>query len=132
MNYKTSNTSYFNTNATDSPIAYVSTSLDSTWGGVDTRISSVVTRKDLRMIKNEIKKYMTTQLKKEARLAAGKISRDIGKLKTEKTQLGKEIIELKIQVEQAKEDIRAEITAMEEMLEKKATEMLRFGSLDFS
>jgi len=130
MNCETSNSNYFGTNATDSSIAYIST--DSTWGGVDVQVSSAVTKKDQRMVKDEIKKYMTTQLKKEARLAAGKVSRDIEKLKTEKIQLGKEITELKTQLEQAKEDIRAEITAMEEMLAKKANEILRFGSLDFS
>ncbi len=127
MNCKTSN--YFSTNATDSATPYTCTG--STWEAVDTQISSAVTKKDQRMIKEEVKRYMTTQLRKEARQAAGKVSRDIEKLKIAKIQLGKEITELKTQVEQAKEDIRTEITAMEEMLAKKATEMLRFGSLDF-
>lgn len=95
-------------------------------------ISEVIAEEELQMIRDEVKKYMTDQMKKDAQKIAGKLFDDIEKLKKEKTAIKRDLTEFKKQLQQTKEDIRAEIIKMEEMMEKKATELLRFGDLDFS
>ena len=103
------------------------------------RVSDFVTRKDRKIMKDEIKKYMTEQLKKDAKKEAGQLFKDIEKLKREKDgikkgtiALEKQLIELKEQLKQMKKEIREEMVAMEVMIERKANENVRFGSMDFS
>lgn len=95
-------------------------------------IAKAVTKKDLKMIKDEIQKYMKDQMVKDAKKIAGKLFDDIDKLKKEKTQLKKDVTELKKQVKQVKIDIQTELIAIEEIMEKKAKEIFRFAGMDFS
>lgn len=108
------------------------TGLNSTESDKTLDIAKVVTKEDLKMMKDEVKKYMKNQMVKDARKIAGKLFDDIDKLKEEKTQLKKDVTELKRQVKQVKVDIQVELTAIEEMMEKKAKEIFRFAELDFS
>lgn len=95
-------------------------------------IAKAVTKKDLKMVKDEVKKYMKDQMVKDAKKIAGKLFNDIENLKKEKTQLKKDVTELKKQVEQVKKDIQAELEAIEKMMERKAKEIFKFAELDFS
>ena len=98
----------------------------------DSDISKAVTKKDLKMMKDEVRKYMQEQMVKDAKNIAGQLFKDIELLKKEKTQLKKSVTELKSQVKQAKKDIAKELTSIEELLEKRVKEIGRFGNLDFS
>jgi len=95
-------------------------------------ISDAITEEELQMIRDEVKKYMTDQMKKDAQDVAGKLFDDFEKLRKEKTAIKRDVTALKKQLQQTKEDINVEIKKMEEMMDKKATELIRFGSLDFS
>jgi len=104
-------------------------------GSTDTnvnKISEAVTKKDLKMIKDEVKKYMNDQMLKDAKEIAGKLFTDIEKLKKDKTQLKKEVTELKTSLKKAQADIEAELIKIEEVLERRAASIGKFRYLDFS
>ncbi len=96
------------------------------------KISKAITKKDLNMVKDEVRKYMKTQMLIDAKEIAGKLFKDIESLKEEKTQLKKEVTELKTYLEKAQEDIHAEVAGIEEMLERRANAIGKFKYLDFS
>lgn len=96
------------------------------------KISRAVTKKDRAMIKDEVKKYLKDQMVEDAKEIAGELFDDIEQLKKEKTQLKKDITLLKKQIKKAQEDMREEVHKVEELLEKRAMSMSRFGNLDFS
>jgi len=91
-----------------------------------------VTKKDLKIMKEEIKKYMQDQMVKDAKEIAGQLFEDIEKLKKEKTQLEKSVTELKEQVKEAKADIKKELVAIEKLIEKRAKQIGKFARMDFS
>lgn len=95
-------------------------------------ISKEVTKKDLKAMKDEIRKYMQDQMVEDAREIAGQLFDDIEKLKEEKTQLKESVAELKIQVKQARSEIKDEVVAIEELLEKRVKQISKFANLDFS
>jgi len=96
------------------------------------KISKAVTKKDLKMIKDEVRKYMKDQMLKDAKKVAGSLFSDVEKLKKEKTQLKKEVTELKTLVKKAKADIQLELEKVEEVLERRARSIGKFKYMDFS
>jgi len=95
-------------------------------------ISKAVTKKDLKIMKDEVQKYMKSQMLKDAKEIAGSLFEDIEKLKGEKTQLKKQVTELKTQVKTAQADIKKELIKIEELMSKRASEVGRFRNLDMS
>ena len=95
-------------------------------------ISKEVTKKDLKAMKDEIRKYMKDQMLEDAKEIAGELFEDIEKLKKEKTQLKKSVTELKNQVKKVQDDVKIELEALEELLERRAKEIIKFSNMDFS
>ncbi len=76
-------------------------------------VQGEITAKQKKMIKEEIKVWMDDHLQKTVQKEAGKILKDIEKLKEEKTRLGKSISALKQEMRKTKKEVRTEIEAME-------------------
>jgi len=95
-------------------------------------ISKKVTEKDLKAMKDEIRKYMKDQMLEDAQEIAGQLFEDVEKLKKEETQLKKSVTELKNQVEQVKADVKSELEDIEALLEKRTKQIIKFSNLDFS
>ena len=95
-------------------------------------ISKEVTKKDLKAMKDEIRKYMKDQMMEDAKEIAGQLFEDIETLKKEKTQLKKSVTELKNQVEQVQDNVKSELKALEDLLERRAKEIIKFSHMDFS
>ena len=87
-------------------------------------------KEEEKRIKEEIKSWMNSELKKAAEKEAGKIFTDIEKLKEEKKRLGIAISSLKQELRNTKKEIQEEIKSMEDMLEKYANRILRFQNMD--
>lgn len=95
-------------------------------------ISKEITKKDLKAMKDEIRKYMQDQMLDDAKEIAGQLFDDIEKLKIEKTQLKTSVTELRNQVSEAKVDIKKELVAIEKLIEKRAQQIGKFANMDFS
>jgi hypothetical protein len=95
-------------------------------------ISKEVTKKDMKTMKDEIRKYMQDQMKEDAKKIAGQLFDDIEKLKIEKTQLKESVTELRNQVSEAKVDIKKELVAIEKLIDKRAQQIGTFSRMDFS
>jgi predicted nuclease with TOPRIM domain len=95
-------------------------------------ISKEVTKKDLKAMKDEIRKYMKDQMLEDAKEIAGELFEDIEKLKKEKTQLKKSVTELKNQVKKVQADVKTELEDLEDLLERRAKEIIKFSHMDFS
>ena len=94
------------------------------------KVKNEITNKQKKMIKEEIKICMNDQLKQSVEKEAGKLLKDIEKLKEEKKRLGIAISQLKQEVKKAKKEIQAEIVSMEDMIETHTQRVLRFNMLD--
>ena len=93
-------------------------------------VQGSITVKQKKMIKEENKVWMDDYLQMTIQKEAGKLLKDIEKLKEEKTRLGKAISSLKQEMRTTKKEVQAEIKAMEEMLEKYANQILRYQNMD--
>ena len=98
--------------------------------GEDNEIEIIKKSIDKKKIREEIKYFMEYELKKAAEKEAGKLFKDVEKLKEEKKRLGIAISSLKQELKKAKREIREEIEAMENMLKKYAHDILRFQNMD--
>lgn len=95
-------------------------------------ISKEVTKKDLKAMKDEIRKYMQDHMLEDAKEIAGQLFDDIEKLKEEKTQLKKSVTELKKQVKKVQADVKSELQDIEDLLERRTKEIIKFSNMDFS
>ena len=95
-------------------------------------ISKEVTKKDLKAMKDEIRKYMQDQMLDDAKEIAGQLFEEIAELKKEKTQLKESVAELKTQVEQVQAYVKSELEALEDLLERRSKEIIKFSHMDFS
>lgn len=93
-------------------------------------IGDEVTVKQKKMIKDEVKIWMNEYLKKSIKEEVGELLKDMDKLKEEKKKLGKDIFDLKREVEGTKKEIKYEVAAMEKMLKNYANQILRYQNLD--
>ena len=93
-------------------------------------IQGNITAKQEKMIKDEIKIWMDDHLQKEIEKIAGKLLKDIEKLKEEKTRLGKAISSLKKDMKKTKNEVAEEINKLDEILEKYDEKIMRFYNMD--
>ena len=93
-------------------------------------VADFVTKKDLKIMKAEVKKYMTEQMKKDAKEIAGQLFKDVEKLKKEKTTLKKDMTLIKKQLKQIKKDIEKAMSDFEETIDKQVNRVIRFDNLD--
>jgi len=93
-------------------------------------VQGLITTKQKKMIKEEIKVWMDDHFQKALQKEASKLLKDIENLKEEKLRLGKSISTFRQELRKTKKEIREEIKAMEEILEQHHQKVLRFHNID--
>lgn len=94
------------------------------------QVQGLITIKQKKMIKEEIKVWMDDHLQMTIQKEAGKLLKDIEYLKEEKKRLGKAISAFKQEMRTTKKEVQVEIVAMEEMLKRYANQILRYQNMD--
>lgn len=94
------------------------------------QVQGLITIKQKKMIKEEIKVWMDDHLRKTIQKESGKLLQNIKKLKEEKTKLGQDISTLKHDLKKTKKEIREEIKAMEEIISQHYEKTMRFYNMD--
>ncbi len=81
-------------------------------------------------IREELKKYLTEEIRNAAQKEAGQLVADIEKLKVEKKNLKTSLTLISSELITMRKEIREEKKAIMEMMEKYANQTLRFHDLD--
>ena len=93
-------------------------------------VQGLITEKQKKMIKEEIKVWMDDHFQMAVKKEAKKILKDIENLKEEKTRLGKSISGLKQELRKTKKEIQEEVKNMEKILEEYSEKTMRFYNMD--
>lgn len=125
-----------NTATTDSGIVFVDTWNEATTTGYTSpwttknQVDKIVTKEQEKIIREEVRIWMTDRLMKAAQKEADQLLKDMNKLKEEKTRLGKAISNLRQEMRVSKQEVHDECVVMEKMLKKYAYQILRYENLD--
>ncbi len=105
------------------------TSSGSSWT-TKRQVDKIVTDEQEKIIREEVRIWMTDRLMQAAQKEAGQLMKDINNLKEEKTRLRKAISSLRQEMRTTKKEVHEEFVAMESMLERYSNQILRYENLD--